>query len=560
MASVVVSTENSSEPGTPAADRTPDGVGRIWVGLACLVPLLFALLFFPGYLPMRDAIVRFQVAEAIQQGHLYVNHAPSAFDPANASWYTFSDDGLIYGRYPIFHSLLMLLPMAVFDNQRGAALVFPLLAPLTLLVAWGTLTRAGYAPRPALRAALWTSMCTMMAPYSRDSHDNYLHALLLLVTIWGLLEQKERHWGLWIAGTAMGMFLNTKLWMIAAIPACLWLLPRRTLNADGMVDSVMAWIRALFSRKSLIAYGIFLLGVLPWLALYWWYADLKFGTLFGDLQKEGGAILIRPHVALAGILISPSKSIFLYSPSLLLCLPLLLRVLRRKREFGIALLLGIFGFLGMTCMYEAWHGDMGWGPRYVLPCVALAGLALAEFDSRRMTSLLRGLAAIVLILSLAVQVVGSSVHAGRYFVEQGHTDVQYLGDPTYHWYFTTEPAQFRSAIAGFPDVVSRTVDGITTGGERRTQDLAIWRHVLPGLQSEAERAWVEQRIRLLQDDATTTLSTWWAWDMMHETRVAWPRPLRVALPLLFSVLLLALGIVLSRRLADGRPDDLNVRD
>jgi hypothetical protein len=70
-------------------------------------------------------------------------------------------------------------------------------------------------------------------------------------------------------------------------------------------------------------------------------------------------------VGLYGMFLSPGKSIFLYSPPLLLALFGFPRFVRRFRQVSLAMLLTILPGLYVHAQMISWAGDYAWGPRYM---------------------------------------------------------------------------------------------------------------------------------------------------------------------------------------------------
>ena len=509
-----------------------------------MLQLALGLLLFPGYVPLRDAIVRYDVAEAIGDGHLAVTDSAAANNPQYSIWYHHRADGEAFSRYPIGHSLMMRVPMTVFDNPRGAALVAPLIAPFTLLLFFAAARRLGARAGPALLATAAVAFGTMVFPYSTDSHDNYFQAICAVGLFVTLTGEKHPGRGAVLAGLWFGAFLNIKLWVIAALPMCAWLLPHATQPAPtGVAGAIVAWARGIASRPSLRRYALFALGALPGLVLYAWYAELRFGNLLGEIGAESGNISARPLLALAGLTIGPAKSIFLYNPLTLVCLVTLPATIRRIPRQGIGLLAGIAGFGGMTIMYTAWHGDVGWGPRYLLPLVALATLTLVELAETGVSRTTRRLTVFLFAASFLVQVVGASVHPYRYFIETGRSDDEVYADPSYAEYFKLDPSQFSSGLFGFPGTIRSSIDLIHHDGSGSAEELASWQRRLgnPGL-ADATREYAEQRVRLLSNPGFDTLTYWWVMDAVYPTSVRWPPWAGRVLPPIFLLVAFASGL------------------
>ena len=89
-----------------------------------------------------------------------------------------------------------------------------------------------------------------------------------------------------------------------------------------------------------------------------------------------------PLTGLAGLLLSPSRGLFVFSPWLLVLLPGFCRSFISRDVFRLALLGGVIGTLGLNACYIDWWGGDSWGPRRlqeILPALILLGLP-SRFD------------------------------------------------------------------------------------------------------------------------------------------------------------------------------------
>lgn len=126
----------------------------------------------------------------------------------------------------------------------------------------------------------------------------------------------------------------------------------------------------------------FVIGISPFILLLFWFNYVRFGALqvtsySGGISaplaiKRTASVL---YEGLWGVLFSPGRSIFIYSP--LLVLPILFWSKLRKKhipEIALAVTLSaIYIFFYGTALggpdYPVWHGESSWGPRYMLPTI-----------------------------------------------------------------------------------------------------------------------------------------------------------------------------------------------
>jgi len=74
---------------------------------------------------------------------------------------------------------------------------------------------------------------------------------------------------------------------------------------------------------------------------------------------------------LFSLLLSPGKSLFVYSPLLLLALPGTLLLLRRRGCEAILLLALAAGNVALFACWYDWGVGVSWGPRFLVPLVPL---------------------------------------------------------------------------------------------------------------------------------------------------------------------------------------------
>jgi hypothetical protein len=144
--------------------------------------------------------------------------------------------------------------------------------------------------------------------------------------------------------------------------------------------------RGVALRRLLVAGAATLPGLL--LTVGWSY--YRFGVPFKTVTGMGEHLLTPLSAgylrAVAGLLVSPGKSLFLYSP-ILLALPFAFAAVFRRWP---AVALGLLCFLASSVLFFAhfdfWHGDWAWGPRYLMAFGAAASpvvwLAVEKLGAR----------------------------------------------------------------------------------------------------------------------------------------------------------------------------------
>jgi len=140
----------------------------------------------------------------------------------------------------------------------------------------------------------------------------------------------------------------------------------------------------------------------------------------GRRFAKGEAFSTPLWVGLYGLLLSPYKSIFLYSPILLASLASFPLFFRRHRREGWLIGLIVIAHLLLFATWYMWWGGFAWGPRFLVPLTPLLAVTLAPLVEAVLTrgSLPAKLAlAALALLSTAVQVLGVSVNFVLYEVK-----------------------------------------------------------------------------------------------------------------------------------------------
>jgi hypothetical protein len=509
-------------------------------GWAVVFVMSIALLCWPGDLGGRDALTRYDHAHAMLQGRLAVDGSEYSRGMVGTVWYRRGPDGHVYSDYPLLHSLLMLPFIYLSDTQRSAALLSPLLLVPLLALYYSLLRQCAYSPRSSLLTMVTVTLTTQVLPYAVNAHNSCLQALFVLAVVRGLVARGHRQLQCAaLAGAAFGALLNIRLWAVASIPMIAFLLVEVPESpTSGVRAFLAAWCRSVATRSTLLRCLAFTLGAIPLTALFAWYEWVRFGDPLGGLFAHGGTLSqSRPWLGVLGLLVSPSKAILLFSPTVVLGLVLLPGFFRRSPRAATAIVIGAASIFAMTSLYFAWHGDVCWGPRYFLPAVPLLCLPVAElFEHSQAVD--RRIVRLLLASGLLVQLVCVSVHPFRFFVENGRDDADLHGPNAVAHVFSLEFSALSSGLMALPGVIGCSIDGWThqfarTNAQARQLDL-IRRN--PNVPKEA-RDLANRQYLLRRNKAYNTLTYWWVADNILPQSYSWPRPVSwIVLPLLVLLL------------------------
>ncbi len=357
--------------------------GRL-AGLTFFFFLCLYLLSMGGHFYSYDARFRFQTTKAlVERGSLVIRVPPQA--PP------------IYSKYGIVQPLLTIplyllgraLPTPGGENPRppeevAASTLMQVVSAASLALVLLILLELGYSRGLALAVALVTGLATMAWPYAKYFFSEPLNGFFLLLCLHQILVFKRTRAPARLlgAGTALALgAANAPMLLATAAPLF------------GAYLAWLIWPRARQGRRDwgrTLGLGLcFGLPLLIALAFILGFNAYRFGSPFttgyeGDrgfvtVVQDGKPGFSLPWwVGLYGLLFSAGKSLFLYNPPVILALLGLGPFLARRRPEAL-LVLGLFlAWLAFYCRWWAWHGDICWGPRYLVPVLPLVMLPLAE--------------------------------------------------------------------------------------------------------------------------------------------------------------------------------------
>jgi hypothetical protein len=129
--------------------------------------------------------------------------------------------------------------------------------------------------------------------------------------------------------------------------------------------------------KSLWSFGL-ILGCLGFLAFYNWIrflSPLNFG--YGNEGFTSSFL-----VGLVGVLISPGRSIFFYSPPTILTITGGRLIFQKDRIKFVLLLVPLAGYILLIASWHNWDGGSSWGSRLLTPVLLILVVMLAPVIDR----------------------------------------------------------------------------------------------------------------------------------------------------------------------------------
>lgn len=398
----------------------------------------------PGRIDMIDGQYRFEVAKniledgSVQIRDLYLGGAVAGLLGA-------------YSSYGISGSLVA-LPLLILSSTLGppsidrdqfffsfTSTLFGAAAAALLFVFY---TRLGIDRRRALAWTAVAAFATLLFTGAVTVFDQIQHGFFILAACCCAYEGSRRDSMALMAlgGASLAVLVNFQETYAIVFP---------TLAIAGLADAGSPGNRRRAVERILVFLFVGGIGILFYLA----FNNFRFGSLlFSGKGVNHPSPLGNPLIGLPGLLVSPGKSIFLYSPAIIVALAGLPRLLRLQRALGLAIVATAGAHLALISTVSFYGGDWCWGPRYFNATLPLLSLgfpfaAMAAGTTRRMVF------GALIAISLAIQVMGLSLDHHRFFYARSL--------PAFFWY-TQRTFYFReSALFARPGEIAESIrDGV----------------------------------------------------------------------------------------------------
>lgn len=293
----------------------------------------------------------------------------------------------IYGVSPQAHFPLendwLIFLMASFTNAFFGAMLGVILLAFFILL------------KLSIKQAIFFSLISIFATnlfvYTKHSmvHMMFVTFLMLSFLLIKIYSIRKKWWLLAISGLSFGVVMITYnlTFSLAVPPLFLYYLMLTKFRISNQ-----SLKRALYDAAS------FFIGAAPFVVIYFWYENLR---AIGNFNMASGAISIGAQYVINkipisvffegiyGQLLSPGRSIFIYSPLLLVIIFFWHKIKKNIHpEFFVFLLysaiLIIFYAKAFTVgrpdqgIEGLWHGENSWGPRYLTPLIPLGMLVVAS--------------------------------------------------------------------------------------------------------------------------------------------------------------------------------------
>lgn len=321
---------------------------------------LFLLLVGQAQVTVLDGSSMLAVAQSL------VHHGSLAVPPELG---VAGHDGVTYySKYGILLPLLSVVPVALAQpigavtgrvdlvEAAAAASLMPLVAG-ALAGALHLLGRRLGAPRAAAGlVAAGTVLGTYLLPYGRDFFTEPLVALGVVVMVERALARRELQ-----AGAALAVAILARPQSAAFAPLLFGFL---ALRGGGVAAIVRTLPPLAIAGLATVAYN-----------LYRFHDALEFG--YRPPADPGFTTPLLDGAG--GLLFSPEKSVVLFAPAIVL-VPLALAALWRRDRATASLLLALFAAtFVLAATWWSWMGGWSWGPRLLIPGVAVVLVAVGPW-------------------------------------------------------------------------------------------------------------------------------------------------------------------------------------
>ena len=298
-----------------------------------------------------------------REGRLYVRSLAFLNKTANSLQPVPSDYGFWSKRENHdFFARLVFTPY----NAIVSAIVCVLLFALARLL--------GYSQIVSAVATLLYGLATIAWPYSKYDFTEPTLVMLLLTTLYLVFRWGQDRRNRWLALAGVTALSAAVTKYVAAILLPVILLQILLIHWEKH-PSPRDLSKAI--KPVLVFASPFLVVAAPAL----WYLSRRFGYYPSIFEAWAGVqrgwLPLPLTIGLRGLLFSPGRSFFLYSPPMILALFSAVPFVRRHGTRSVALLSIALIYFTVYSKKVAWHAGAGWGPRYQLVVIPLLILVIA---------------------------------------------------------------------------------------------------------------------------------------------------------------------------------------
>lgn len=386
------------------ADRTTR-FPRLAAGVAFVAFALYLLSFGGVFHNAADEWIMFALTESLaKRGDARIDQLYWVGE--YMGWARFGVDGHLYVKYTTFSTGQSILGVAAYTFGRlvpGAGLAQAALltnsavvaATLALLVLF--LGELRFSTRVALTTAALFGTGSILWPYAGTYFGEPLLGLAFLACFYCLIRYARERGGrrdgrLWIGATGCA-------WAVAVLAK-----PTGLLIGPFALGMLFALTRGEARGRRVQAALIATLPTAVVLAAVAATSTARFGL--GEGYAHANSFSTPLLTGLWGLLLSPGRSFFVYSPVAVLALPGLYFLWRGHRPLAAALIAFSATYLLFFALWSDWYGGRtNWGPRHLVPLVPLLAVGVAALlDAHERRGRVWAMAGGLWLAGLAVQV------------------------------------------------------------------------------------------------------------------------------------------------------------
>ncbi|MGE5619844.1 MAG: ArnT family glycosyltransferase [Sphingomonadaceae bacterium] len=286
----------------------------------------------------------------------------------------------------------------------------------------------GYGQLVSLVATLLYGVATLAWPYAKYDFSEPTLVMFILLTLYLLFrwEQDRRDRWMLLAGISALSAVGTKYFAGVLVPLLL-------LEALLIHWRQYPTPRALakFAKPAALFCAPFVVVAAPAV----WYLSQRFGYYPSILEAwagiQRGWLPLPMHIGLGGLLFSPGKSFFLYSPPTVLAIFSAVAFVRRYGIRSIGIVAIVLVYFLIYSKKPAWHAGAGWGPRYqvlIIPLVILMAMPIIQKAVEERHRLARYAVLATLVLGVSLQLLAVSKAFENYIGMFRHQIVTQMPD------------------------------------------------------------------------------------------------------------------------------------
>jgi hypothetical protein len=313
--------------------------------------------------------------------------------------------------------------------------------------------RLGFSFKVALATTLVFGFSTLARVMAEAYFQHPLEAPLVLLSIYILFANRERLRPAHALGSGVALALGILtridlLWLIPAVGGYLLYVAsmvgaREAPEGTTHMALVLAARRLRRAWKYLLSFGLPLVLVFSFIL---WLNHIRFGDwlAFNPSASQEGYGLDHLPLGLYGNLFSAGRSVFLYSPPIVLAFFSFSEFRRRQPAEAVLFIAVPLIYLLTYSAYGFWDGGWSWGPRFLLPAIPFLVIPLGCFLTSRLRA---ALVALLAVAGAAIQFLGVAVNPSFVYMNWGSKGFNPPDAVLFVPYLSAIPTHLRDLLA-----------------------------------------------------------------------------------------------------------------